>query len=197
MANKQISHSLLKAEDSILVAIDIQSAFVDKLPASQSGLLLNRMCWLVSVAHWLKLPFIVTAEELRKQPLVPRFLESLPPNTTVYDKPIFGLAHQLNILNAVRHTGRKTAVLIGLETDVCVAQSAIGLIDKGFRVAVVADATGTPEPGQEIGLNRMRAAGAIIVNTKSLFYEWLRTVENVNRFHKENPGMREVEGIAL
>lgn len=197
MPNKPVSHSLLKAEDSILVAIDIQSAFVDKLPASQSGLLLNRMCWLVAVAQWLKLPVIVTAEELRKQPLAPKLLEALPPKTTVYDKAIFGLAHQLNILNAVRHTGRKTAVLIGLETDVCVAQSAIGLIDKGFRVAVVADATGTPEPGQEIGLNRMRAAGAIIVNTKSLFYEWLRTVENVNRFHKENPGMRDVEGVGL
>jgi len=197
MANKQISHSLLKAEDSILIAIDIQAAFLDKLPAVESKLLLNRICWLLAVAHWLKMPLLVTAEELREQPLSAQFLEALPPNTTVYDKAIFGLAHQLNTLNAVRKIGRKTAVLIGLETDVCVTQSAIGLIDKGYRVAVVADATGTPAPGQEIGLARMRAAGAIIVSTKSLFYEWLRTVENVHRFHKECPGMREVEGVAL
>jgi len=78
-----------------------------------------------------------------------------------------------------------------------VAHSAIGLIEEGYRVAVVADATGTTARGQEIGLNRMRSAGAVIVSTKSLFYEWMRTVEMTNRFHRECPGMRDVEGIVL
>jgi hypothetical protein len=61
----------------------------------------------------------------------------------------------------------------------------------------VADATGTPAPGQEIGIERMRAGGAIITNMKGLFYEWLRTVEEVKRFHAENPEMRGLAGTML
>jgi nicotinamidase-related amidase len=100
-------------------------------------------------------------------------------------------------LAAVDKTGRKTAVLIGLETDVCVMHSAIGLLEHGYRVVVIADATGTPDPGQEVGLTRMRNAGAVIMNMKGLFYEWLRTVEAVSRFHKELPDMRGQAGIVL
>jgi len=139
----------------------------------------------------------VTAEEIHKQPLAPRIVQSLPAGAPIFDKATFGLAHQPNILSAVEQTGRKTAVLIGLETDVCVAHSAIGLIEQGYRVAVVADATGTLQPGQEIGLGRMQNAGAVIVSTKSLFYEWMRTVEAVNHFHRERPNMRDLDGIVL
>ena len=121
----------------------------------------------------------------------------MPDNTPIFDKESFGLAHQPDILAAVEKTGRKTVVLVGLETDVCVLHSAIGLLEKGYRAAVVADATGSPAPGQEFGLNRMRSAGVIIVNLKGLFYEWLRTIEMVNRFHKELPHMRELAGVVL
>jgi nicotinamidase-related amidase len=97
----------------------------------------------------------------------------------------------------VQQTGRKTAVLIGLETDVCVLHSAIGLLEKGYRVAVIADATGSPVPGHEMGLDRMQRAGVVVVNMKGLFYEWLRTIDAIHRFHREHPEMREESGVVL
>ncbi len=197
MPHTQPVYSLLSTDASVLIAIDIQAAFLDKLPRLESTLLLTRACWLAGVAQWLNVPIVVTAEELEKQPIVSRFLQSLPADTAIFDKPIFGLAYEPNIAAAVAQTSRKTAVLIGLETDVCVAQSAIGLLAQGYRVAVVADATGSPSSGHEIGLNRMRQAGAIIVSTKSLFYEWMRTVERVQSFYRDCPEMRGVEGIEL
>ncbi len=197
MATEKISHSLLEADDSVLIVIDIQNAFLDKLPLQESERLLSRACWLIAVAQWKQIPIVVTAEEIHKQPLAPKLVQSLPAGAPLFDKASFGLARQPDILAAVGQTGRKTTVLIGLETDVCVAQSAIGLIEQGYRVAVVADATGTPAHGQEIGLNRMRNAGAVIVSTKGLFYEWMRTVETVNRFHRECPNMRDPGGIVL
>ena len=87
-----------------------------------------------------------------------------------------GLADQLDILDAVVATGRRTAVLVGLEADVCVAQSAIGLLGRGYRVAVVADATASPAGGTATGLDRIRSAGGLVTATKGLFYEWTRTV---------------------
>ncbi len=191
------AYSLLDADDSVLVVIDVQDAFLDKLRGQESERLLKSVCWLVRLALWKHIPLIVTAEESSTQPLARELVKTLPAETPIFDKVSFGLAHQPDILGAVERTGRKTAVLIGLETDVCVMHSSLGLLEKGYRVAVVADATGTPAPGQEMGLNRMRSAGVIIVDQKGLFYEWLRTIEAVNRFHAELPDMRGLSGVVL
>ena len=190
-------YSLIEANDSVLVVIDVQDAFLDKLPRQDGERLVNNICWLIKLAMWRQIPLVVTAEEFDEQPLARKLVDILPANTPVFDKVVFGLAHQPDILAALDQTGRKTTVLIGLETDVCVMHSAIGLLEHGYCVVVVADATGTPVPGQEIGLTRMQNAGAITVNMKGLFYEWLRTVEAVNRFHKELPDMRDQAGVVL
>ena len=197
MTNVANPYSLIDADDSVLVVIDVQDAFLGKLPLEDSERLLNNVCWLIRLAMWKQIPLIVTAEEFQQQPLARKLADILPADTPIFDKAIFGLAHQPDILAAVEGTGRKTAVLIGLETDVCVMHSALGLLERGYRVVVVVDATGTSAPGQEIALKRMQNAGAILVNMKGLFYEWLRTVEVVNRFHKELPDMRELAGIEL
>jgi hypothetical protein len=104
----------------------------------------------------------------------------------------FGLTADPVILAAVERTKRKTAVLVGLETDVCVAQSALGLLQRGYRVAVLADATGSPGTGHAFGLDRMRGAGALVLGLKGLYYEWLRTVERADQFraqHAEGPSL--------
>jgi nicotinamidase-related amidase len=92
----------------------------------------------------------------------------------VHDKKVFGLCGQPDILEAVRNTGRSECVVVGLETDVCIAHSALGLIDQGFRVAVIEDATASPPPHHEAGLRRMAAGGVILTNTKGIYYEWVR-----------------------
>ena len=107
----------------------------------------------------------------------------------------FGLAAQPDILEAVQQTGRKTPVLIGYETDVCITHSALGLIDLGYKVAVVADATGSPGEAHRIGLERIRGAGGIIVSGKSLYYEWVRTVEKAMEF--ESLGIETPHGMTL
>jgi nicotinamidase-related amidase len=190
-------YSLLEADDSVLVIIDVQDEFLDELPAPERERLLNNVCWIARLAEWQRIPLIVTAEEAQEQPVAARLLHTLPAQTPVFNKLVFGLAGQADILAAVEQTGRKTAVLVGLETDVCVTHSAIGLLERGYRVAVVTDAVSSPAPNHAIGLARMQNAGALLVNMKGLFYEWLRTIEAVKRFHRELPDMRRLAGINL
>jgi nicotinamidase-related amidase len=95
---------------------------------------------------------------------------------------VFDLSAEPAILAAISQAGRRTAVLVGLETDVCVAHSALGLLRHGYQVAVVADATGSPGTAHGIGLERAANAGALVTNVKSLFYEWMRTVERARQF---------------
>jgi len=172
------SSSLLDVNDSILIVIDIQPSFVKKESKAEPNPLLQRMCWVIKVANWLNVPLIVTAEDIpRTGNICDEVAQLLPPNTKIFNKMTFGLAAQADILEAVQNTNRKTAVLIGYETDVCITHSALGLMDLGYRVAVVSDATGSPGEAHQIGLNRIRSAGGIIVSAKSLYYEWIRTVE--------------------
>jgi len=197
MSNKtSILNSLIDADDSCLILIDAQKAFFDKLAKRDVKPLIKRMVWIVDTAVKLEIPVIVTAEYIEKNgSIIPELLEVLPPETKIHDKMIFGMAADPDILNAVQKTNRNTAILLGLETDVCVAQSAIGLLEHGYRVAVLEDAVGSPGKAHQYGLARMRSAGVLLSNVKSLFYEWLRTVENSRNFyhtHKEvlrNPGI--------
>jgi len=188
--------SLLEVNDSMLIAIDIQPHFVKKESKDEDSALLQRMCWVIKVANWLDVPLIVTAEDIpHTGNVADEVLKILPPNTKIYNKMTFGLAAQPDILESVQQTGRKTAVLIGYETDVCVAHSALGLMDLGYRVAVVADATGSPGGAHQIGMDRIRQAGGIFLSAKSLYYEWVRTVAKAMEF--EDSGIETPEGIIL
>jgi|SRR3990172_214445 len=188
--------SLIDVNDSLLIVIDIQPLFVGKIPAAEQDPLLQRMCWVIKVANWLQIPLVVTAEDLpRIGNISEEVAQLLPPRTRIYDKMVFGLTAQVEILEAVRRTQRNTAVLIGYETDVCITHSALGLIDLGYRVAVVSDATGAPGNAHRIGLDRIRAAGGILVSAKSLYYEWVRTVEKAMEFEKA--GIPPAPGFSL
>ena len=188
---------LIDRDDSILVVIDAQPAFLDKLPTRERAALVSRLCWLIGVATWLRIPLVVTAEDLPHLGGVAPEVAQMLPNTRPFDKVIFGLADDPTILAAVAGANRKTTIMTGLETDVCVAQSALGLLERGYRVVAVADATGSPGTAHDAGLSRMREAGVVIVNVRNLYYEWLRTVEQVRRFRTECANLQVPEGLRL
>lgn len=103
-------------------------------------------------------------------------LDALPEGTKIHDKDFFGLVGNPEIFAEIEATGRRTAVCVGVETDVCVAQSAIGLPGEGYKVVTLQDAVASMDADEEIGLNRMRNAGVVISSTKALYYEWIRSV---------------------
>ncbi len=178
--------SLIDVNDSVLLVVDVQENFLDKLPEAESALLLERIGWLIGVACWARVPQIAMAEDLSRNGSVhPIIAGALAPGTPIHDKMHFGLAAETSILQAVRDSERKTAILVGLETDVCVCHSALGLLEQKYRAVVVADAVGSPGPDHAYGLQRMRAAGVVVVGLKGLFYEWMRTVAQSERFHAE------------
>jgi len=117
---------------SCLIVIDVQQYFLDKLPLDQRAPLVARMAWLMRVASALQIPIMATAEDIADNGgLVEGIVTALPEGQKVFDKLVFGLCGQADILAAVTETGRDEFVLIGLETDVCICHSALGLQGKG------------------------------------------------------------------
>ena len=193
-----ILNSLIDADDSCLIVIDAQKVFFDKLSEEEVEPLIKRMVWIVDVAVKLEIPVIVTAEYIEKNgSVILELLEVLPHETKIHDKMIFGLAADPEILNDVQKTNRNTVILLGLETDVCVAQSAIGLLENGYRVVVLEDAVASPGKAHQYGLARMGSAGVLLSNVKSLFYEWVRTVDRSRNFYHTHKDELRDPGIPL
>ena len=142
-----LAHQLFDRHKSCLVVIDVQQYFLDKLPFDQRQPLVARIAWLIQVARALAIPVIATAEDISNDgSLVPELEGLLPAGVAVHDKLVFGLCGQPSILDDVRRAGCSEFVLVGLETDVCIAHSALGLMEHGYRVAVIDDATASPPP---------------------------------------------------
>ena len=172
---------LVDSDDSVLVVVDAQEGFYgDRLPRAESGRArkaLARMTWLAKVARQLGVPAVLTEEDPQLNgPTYPPLAETFD-DAPALVKPTFGLTGTPEIVERIEATGRGTAVVVGFETDVCVAQSAIGLRERGMRVVVVEDAVFSPGEMHEHGLARMAAEGVELNHCKGLAYEWTRTVE--------------------
>ncbi len=192
---------LLDAADSQLIVIDVQEGFYGPdaaIDRARLGEAAARAGWLVGVAAALHIPLTITEEDPdRNGPTVRAIRDRAPADTATFSKPVFGLADAPEILAAVEGAGRRTVVLVGVETDVCVAHSAIGLLALGFTVAVVTDATFAPGEMHDHGLGRMRDAGVTLLHAKGAYYEWVRTLEAARRFEAEHPELAEPPGFSL
>ena len=189
---------LLDRADSLLLVVDAQPRFYGGEPDAVLAAALARAAWLAAVATALGVPAVITEEDAaRNGPTDPAIRGALPEAAPVLAKVVFGAADQPDILAAIADLGRRTAVLVGLETDVCVAHSALGLLDRGYRVAVVDDATHAPGPMHAAGLRRIVGAGAERLHAKSVYYEWLRTLDAARAFEGDHPGLAEPPGFSL
>lgn len=199
MKNKTVRDaSLTDVNESVLIIIDVQQAFLDKMERHLWIPLVNRISWITEMAGRFEMPLVVTVEDMKNNKgTISQVAEKFPPETKEYNKMSYGLAGDPDILDAIEQTGRKTAVLVGLETDVCVCQSALGLLAHGYRVVVLADAVGSPGPGHNNGIERMRDAGVIISSVKGTFYEWQRTVPCGNKTFGDIYKKRPPDGVFL
>ena len=79
-----------------------------------------------------------------------------------------------NFASLFNAQGRNQAVIAGIEAHVCVLQTAMDLIGQGVQVFVVADATSSRSPdNHSMALQRLSGAGASIVTTEMVVFEWL------------------------
>ena len=189
---------LLEREDSVLIVVDAQAGFLAGDGDRADPDIVARVAWLTGVAVAIEVPVVVMEEEPdHNGPTDQAILDRLPAGTRALVKPVFGLADAPEIMDAVDATGRRTAILVGTETDVCITHSALGLLDRGYRVAVVSDATFSPGAMHEHGLRRIAEAGGIVIHAKGVYYEWLRTVDAAVGFRRAHPDLGEPPGFRL
>ena len=172
-SSSEIARQLLNAEQCALVVVDIQEKLLP--PIYEKERLVRNSQLLIRAAKILSLPVIVTTQYSRGLGQTVPEVASLLPDVTPLDKLEFGCFRNGQFCSSVAGLNRRnTLLLCGMETHICVLQTAMGALAQGHCVHVAADAVGSrSELNWKLGLDRMRDAGAVISSTEMMIYELL------------------------
>jgi len=165
----------LEASRCVLIVIDIQEKLLP--PIFQKEQLVRNSQLLIRLAGVLKIPTIATTQYAKGLGNTVADIQSLLPEQGI-DKQVFScFGSDVFCSMLKRLPGRRnTVVLCGMESHICVMQTALGALREGYLVHVASDAISSrTEWNWKIGLQRMRDAGAVISSTEMIIYELLRS----------------------
>ncbi|HEX3721857.1 MAG TPA: isochorismatase family protein [Nitrolancea sp.] len=167
-----------------MLLIDAQPAFWHGM-AGASEPVMARLEQLLLLAGSLQRPLIATFEHpVETKGWLPERLEHVfPEHGQRLIKHTFNCCAEATIRTALTALDVRQIVVAGSETDVCVLQSVLGLIELGYQVFLMEDGLFTSEPHPGPALQRMYGAGAIPITYKTLYYELKKTVDTES-FHR-------------
>ena len=171
------ANTIARRDDAVLVVIDVQErlaiAMDRRVPVIDAALRLVRTAALVG------LPIIVTRQYPRGLGDIEPDLESALASAQqdgvrvrVVDKVAFDCFGEAGFVEALTRSGRRQLIVVGMETHICIAQTALSALAEEFDVHVVADAScSRADDNHALALERLRAAGAVVTVAESVMYE--------------------------
>lgn len=165
--------TLIQPSSTALVVVDLQERLMPGIEGRE-GVVENTVK-LLRLARLLDLTTLATTQYRKGLgDTIPPIAELLAAEPL--DKISFGCMNDAGFcaLLAKQLPSRNTLLLAGVETHICVLQTALGALEAGYNVHVVSDATGSRSAANaQLGLQRMRDAGAVVSSTEMAIYELL------------------------
>lgn len=163
----------LDPSTSLLCVIDVQERLIAVMP--DAGRVVARSGRLADAAGLLGVKSVLTEQYPRGLGPTPADLAAkLPPAAAKMSFSCRGCSAFDTALS-----GMASVVLAGLETHVCIAQTALDLLAAGLGVFVAVDAVASRHAiDHEVALERLQSAGAILTTTEAIVFEWCRTAEH-------------------
>jgi nicotinamidase-related amidase len=165
----------LMAEQCALLVVDMQEKLLP--PIWEKERLVRNVQLLIRMAGILKIPALVTTQYAKGLGNTVAEIASLLPESSAIDKTMFSCFGSDAFCSALKRLpGHRTTVLLcGMETHICVMQTALAALLEGYLVHVASDAVSSrAEANWRVGLDRMQASGAIRSSTEMMIYELLR-----------------------
>ncbi len=167
---------ILRREDTALVVIDMQEPFLNVMHDRER--LIANVRLLVQSATLMQIPILPTTQNEKRLGGVASQITQDYGDFAVaasLDKMAFSCAEANGFLDDLKSLGRQQVVLCGLETHICVAQTALDLVHLGYQVHVAADAVSSRTLEKHtLGMERMRDNGILPCAAEAAVYEWLR-----------------------
>jgi nicotinamidase-related amidase len=174
---------LLTAEGAVLLLVDLQERL---MPAIYDGeVVVARAVRLAEAARLLDVPVLATEQ-------YPAGLGQTVPPLAAYPQAVLTKttfsAMEVPGFSALLPAGTSEIVVAGCEAHVCVLQTVLGLLGRGHRVLLAADAIGSRDPAdRDAAIDRANRHGAEIVTSEMVLFEWLRD--------SQHPKFREVQNL--
>ncbi len=163
---------LLNKEKSGFLLVDVQEKLSPHV--LNSAALIERCQWLTSLATELDVPLVVSEQYPSGLGHTVEPLRNLTPNDKCINKVAFSCYREPAFVNYWQTLNRQQVVIAGIETHVCVLQTALDMTDSGLDVFVVVDAVSSRhEMDHKYGLKRMKHAGVHLVTSEMVFFEWV------------------------
>lgn len=171
--------AMLERSQLAVLLIDIQRIDWTGVDLPQEPELV-RLENLFLLADWMDLPTIATFEHpVDRNGMFPERLEKVfPVEGQRFTKRTYNCCLEPTILGAIKKLTVEQIAIAGAETDVCIMQSTLGLLNMGYQVFLLEDCLYTTEPNPRPALNRMYQAGAIPSTFKSFAYELAVSVDH-------------------
>jgi len=170
--------TLLSPINTVLVLVDIQERLVPAVSCRDEIIWNTRR--LIDGAKLFDIPVVVTEQYPKGLgPTMPELIAALPEGTPVMEKKSFSACLVPEFQEELRRRESVHKVLlVGMETHVCILQTALDLLSLGYEVHLVVDAVGSRFAGdRKIALRRLESSGVMLTTTESVLFQWCRTAD--------------------
>ena len=169
--------NLLDKNESLLLIIDVQERLVNAL---NKNVIVSKTETLTKAAKILEIPIIATQQYPKGLGLIVESVKQhFAPDTPIIDKTSFSAVKEEGFMQVLKSFNKKQIVICGIETHVCVHQTAADLIENGFEVYVVKDACASRNKYEfKQGIECMCSNGAKISCLEIVLFEWLKDAKH-------------------
>jgi nicotinamidase-related amidase len=177
-ANFNGKRPVIDPNDAVMLLIDHQSGLFQTVGDMPMPVLRRHAATLAKMASLAKIPVITTASVPQgpNGPLIPEIHANAPHAQYVGRKGEINAWDNPDFVKAVEATGRKTLIIAGTLTSVCMAFPAISAVQDGYKVFAVIDASGTySKMAQEVTLARIVQAGVVPIDIGAVASELQQT----------------------
>ena len=163
---------LIRREQSLLLVVDIQEKLAPAI--LEADVVVANTVRLLSAARLLGVPALVSEQYVRGLGSSVAEIRNVAVDTQIFEKMHFGCAGEPDFVPRLSATGRRQILLTGMESHICVLQTGLGLLEAGFDVFLVADASSSRTlANRSAASDRLRSYGGQIVTTEMVLFEWL------------------------
>jgi nicotinamidase-related amidase len=162
----------LTRDGAVLVIIDVQERLAAVM--ERRAQVVSNCLHLLEAARLMDVPVVVTEQYPKGLGFTVAELRDAVPSYRPVEKLTFSSCDEPAFMAAVEGSGRKTVLLAGMEAHICVLQTCLGLLDRGYYVHLVRDAVcSRAEENALTGVEFMRDAGAVITSTEAALFQLL------------------------
>ncbi len=169
--------NVLDPNNSLLLIVDVQEKLVNAL---EKDVIVTKVANLTKSARLLEIPVVVTEQYPKGLgETVGAVKSEFTENTAVFEKTSFSALNADGVLGKIKSYGKKQVAICGIETHICVHQTAAALLREGFEVFVIKDACASRNKYEfKLGIELMASNGAKISCVEIALFEWLQSAKN-------------------